>query len=289
MNLSRRLRRHLSFANAVACLALFVALGGSAYAASQINGSKIVKQSIGGGKLKNETITSKQIKKASLGSSVIDVSALGTVPSAQTAVTATSADTASSASTAAKATSAETANRAGSAETADRATSAESAASATSAATANRATSAATAEHATSADTASEAGHASEATEADHADEAGTLGGKTAAELTDTCLEDTEPFGGMCWDEQPRATRSWFAAANECAHEEGRLPSLSELIAYISQGGEQAPTSQWSSDVADLVSGEEEVFTASESGREKHSGGLEVFEYRCLFYRTNAG
>lgn len=289
MNLSRRLRRHLSFANAVACLALFVALGGSAYAASQIDGSKIVKQSIAGGKLKNETITSKQIKKASLGSSVIDVSALGTVPSAQAAATATSADSANSASTAAKATTAETANRAGSAETADRATSAESAASATSAGTANRATSAATAEHATSADTAAEAGHANEATEADHADEATAVGGKTAAELTDTCPQGTEPFGGMCWDESVRPTAFWLVAAKECGDLGGRLPSVSELVAYILQPGTQASEQTWSADVADVDVGGERVVTSDETSREVLGGGSGKHGYRCLFYSTNAG
>jgi hypothetical protein len=251
-----RLRRHLSFANLVACLALFVALGGSAYAASQINGGKIVKHSIGANKLKNETITSKQIKKNSLNSSVIDLSTLATVPTAQSAVSATSAGSATTAN---------------SAKTADTATSAK---TAESAATATNAT---TAEHATSADTATSAG------------DADTVGGKTAAELTDVCPAKTAPFGGMCWDDQPRPQRTWIAAASECAVEEGRLPSLSELVAYIDQEGEQAPTPHWSNDVADLTSGEEQVFTASESGREIKAGGIFTNKYRCLFYRTNAG
>ena len=64
MNLVRRLRRHLSFANVVACLALFVALGGGAYAASTLNGKYLVKHSVGGNKLKDETITSKRSRRA---------------------------------------------------------------------------------------------------------------------------------------------------------------------------------------------------------------------------------
>jgi hypothetical protein len=279
MSLPNRLRRHLSFANLVACLALFVALGGSAYAASQINGNKIVKHSIGGGKLKNETITSKQVKKNSLNSSVIDLSTLATVPSAQSAVTATSAGSANTANTATSAKTAESAT------TANTATTASSAETATTATNAEHASSADTAGHATSADTATEAGHAATAGDAD------TVEGKTAAELTDVCptTPPTELFGGMCWDQQPRPQRTWIAAASECAVEEGRLPSISELVAYIAQDGEQAPTPHWSSNVTDLVSGEDQVLTASESGREIKPGGIFTNKYRCLFYRTNAG
>ena len=272
MSLPRRLRHHLSYANVIASLALFAALGGSAYAASQINGNKIVKRSIGGNKLKNETITSKQIKKNSLNSSVINLSTLATVPSAQTAVTATSATTAN------------TANTANSATTATKASSAETANTATSAGSAGHATSAGSAEHASSADSATNADHAATAGDAE------TLGGKTVAELTDACPAETELFGGMCWDTQPRPLKGWIAAATHCATEGGRLPTLSELIAYIAQPEEQASTPNWSSDVAELNgSGEAQVFTASESGREVKDGGLSLFKFRCLFYRTNDG
>jgi hypothetical protein len=51
----------------VAVMALVVALGGSAYAAGQINGNSIQKQSIGGGKLKHKTLTAFQINTAKLG------------------------------------------------------------------------------------------------------------------------------------------------------------------------------------------------------------------------------
>lgn len=104
----RRLAPRLSFANVVACLALFAALGGSAYAGSKINGNSIAKQSIGGSKLRNETITSKQTKKGALNSSVIDVSTLTTVPTAQSAVTAQSAGTANTTNSATTASDADT-------------------------------------------------------------------------------------------------------------------------------------------------------------------------------------
>ena len=62
----------------IACLALFLALGGGVYAAaksSKISGSKIKKSSIAGNRLKKDTLTGKQIKE----------STLGTVPSASVA------------------------------------------------------------------------------------------------------------------------------------------------------------------------------------------------------------
>ena len=50
----------------VAMLALCVALGGSAYAASQINGKNIRNGTISGKKLKNRTITSSKISRATV-------------------------------------------------------------------------------------------------------------------------------------------------------------------------------------------------------------------------------
>ncbi|MBV9309858.1 MAG: hypothetical protein JOZ73_03460 [Solirubrobacterales bacterium] len=62
---------------AVALLALFVALGGSAYAVGSINGSKLKNRSVAGKKLKKHTITGKEI----------NFRKLGVVPSAQNAST----------------------------------------------------------------------------------------------------------------------------------------------------------------------------------------------------------
>jgi hypothetical protein len=71
-------------ANVVAYLALFVALGGGAYAASHINGKTIKKGSIPGNRLKKDGVTGVQVKE----------STLGTVPRATRAVDAGSATTA---------------------------------------------------------------------------------------------------------------------------------------------------------------------------------------------------
>src|ERR1700753_3690617 len=69
-------RRRPSPAMIVALIALVVALGGTAYAAGQINGNSIQKQSIGGGKLKKKTLTGYQV----------NVDKLGTVPSSHRAI-----------------------------------------------------------------------------------------------------------------------------------------------------------------------------------------------------------
>jgi hypothetical protein len=55
--------------SAIACLALFLALGGGVYAAakgSKISGNKIKKSSIAGNRFKKDTVTGKQIKESTL-------------------------------------------------------------------------------------------------------------------------------------------------------------------------------------------------------------------------------
>jgi hypothetical protein len=70
-----RLRHHLTYANVMATIAVFIALGGSSYAALQINGSQI----------KNRTITGKKLKRNTLGGTRIKESRLGRVPRARNA------------------------------------------------------------------------------------------------------------------------------------------------------------------------------------------------------------
>ena len=68
-------RRLPSPAMVVALIALAVALGGTAYAAGQINCGAFIKQSIGAGKIKHKTLTGYQI----------NTNKLGVVPSAKRA------------------------------------------------------------------------------------------------------------------------------------------------------------------------------------------------------------
>ena len=75
-------------------------------------------------------------------------------------------------------------------------------------------------------------------------------------------------------------------AAIECGKEGGRLPTLSELVAYIARPGLQFPARAWVSDLVEIGSplavedkGEESDTIASSAGE---------YGYRCLFYRTNS-
>jgi hypothetical protein len=71
-----RLRARLNYANVVATLALFIALGtGSSYAISRISGAQLKNNSVAGKKLKRNTVGGKRIKESSL----------GTVPTARNA------------------------------------------------------------------------------------------------------------------------------------------------------------------------------------------------------------
>jgi hypothetical protein len=83
-----RIRPRLNHATVVAYLALFVALGGSSYAAVKINGDNIQNTSVAGKKLENRTITRAKIKKNTLTGIEINESRLGSVPSASTATNA---------------------------------------------------------------------------------------------------------------------------------------------------------------------------------------------------------
>ena len=71
----RGIYSRLNYANVVATLALFIALGGSSYAVTKISGSQLKNNSVVGKKLKRNTVGGKRIKESSL----------GTVPSARNA------------------------------------------------------------------------------------------------------------------------------------------------------------------------------------------------------------
>lgn len=88
--------------NAIALLALFVALGGTGYAATAINGKLIKHNTVAGTKLKKDTLGAREIKE----------SKLATVPRASRADSASAADRATSASTATSAASATNAGNA---------------------------------------------------------------------------------------------------------------------------------------------------------------------------------
>ena len=61
-----KLRHRLTYANVMATVAVFIALGGSSYAALTISGSDIRNRSIAGKKLKRNTLTGKQVRESRL-------------------------------------------------------------------------------------------------------------------------------------------------------------------------------------------------------------------------------
>jgi hypothetical protein len=61
-----KLRQRLTYANVMSTLAVFIALGGSSYAALTINGSSIKNRSIPAKKLKRNSITAKEVRESRL-------------------------------------------------------------------------------------------------------------------------------------------------------------------------------------------------------------------------------
>ena len=61
-----RFSRAFTFSNVIACVALFVALGGSVYAAAKINGKQIKRNSLPGNRLKPRTVTAGRLKPKTL-------------------------------------------------------------------------------------------------------------------------------------------------------------------------------------------------------------------------------
>ena len=61
------LRRRLSYANVMATLAVFIALGGSSYAALTISGRDVVNGSLTNRDLKRDTLGGSRIKESRLG------------------------------------------------------------------------------------------------------------------------------------------------------------------------------------------------------------------------------
>jgi hypothetical protein len=95
----RMIRSKLTYANVMATVAVFIALGGSAYAATQLKkssvGTKQIKNNaVTAAKIKNGAITGSKVQSGSLTGTQINASTLGTVPAATQASSATTATTA---------------------------------------------------------------------------------------------------------------------------------------------------------------------------------------------------
>jgi hypothetical protein len=93
-------RPRLTYANVTATLALVLAIGGTSYAAVQLNGKSLKNRTVAGQKLKKNTVTGTEVKESKLGKVPLSARA----DSAATADAATNATTATSATTADNAT-----------------------------------------------------------------------------------------------------------------------------------------------------------------------------------------
>jgi hypothetical protein len=101
--MTRIASRRPSAALVVACLALFVALGGVGYAAATIGSAAIVDNSIRSKDVRNENLRGKDVRADTLKGTDVDESSLGQVPSAASADSATTAANAANAAQAANA------------------------------------------------------------------------------------------------------------------------------------------------------------------------------------------
>ena len=86
----KNLRSKLTYANVMATVAVFIALGGASYAATQlpknsVGTKQLKKNSVTSVKIKKQAITAAKVKNGTLTGTQINASTLGTVPTAQTA------------------------------------------------------------------------------------------------------------------------------------------------------------------------------------------------------------
>ena len=108
----KKLVEKFTYANVMATVAVFLALGGASYAAF-----KVPKNSIGANQLKNGAVTTAKIKNGAVSGAKIAAGTLGTVPSATSATSATNAVNATHALSADSAATAASATKAGDAGT----------------------------------------------------------------------------------------------------------------------------------------------------------------------------
>lgn len=80
-----KLRRHFSYANVTASLALFVALGGTSYAVLRVYSRDILDNSLRSRDIRNHSLLGKDFRRNSVGGAAVRESTLGPVPSAREA------------------------------------------------------------------------------------------------------------------------------------------------------------------------------------------------------------
>jgi hypothetical protein len=114
-----KIRARFSSAHIMAAMALFIVLGGSAYAAKKVGTKKIKNAAVTTAKIADGAVTTPKLAANAVNGAKVDEASLGQVPSAASADKATTADSATTANSANSATTAETAANATNAADAD--------------------------------------------------------------------------------------------------------------------------------------------------------------------------
>ena len=81
----RAVKERLTYANVMATLAVFIALGGGAYAALQVGSKEIRNNSVRSVDVRNGTLAGRDMRRNGLGGGAVKESSLGKVPTAAAA------------------------------------------------------------------------------------------------------------------------------------------------------------------------------------------------------------
>ena len=126
------------------------------------------------------------------------------------------------------------------------------------------------------------------------ADNAATVGGQSAAQLTDSCPATTTQYAGVCIETAARTAATWPAAAEICGDLGARLPGLEELEGFRQEPGVtlwfqgEHSSSYLDTTPIDEANGD---FTVGIRDTGSRPGGFDygssAAKYRCVFPLTD--
>jgi len=231
----------------LAALALFVALGGSVYAAkrARINGRTIRAKSIPGNRLRPRSLAANRLRPHSIGAKLLRPHSIGASLLAPGTIPEIAADAPLNGSDINELSLGQVPSAA----------------------------------HADAADTAQSAVDAQTALNAVNAVDAQTVNGHSAG-----CMPGTQPFAGACWESSAGASVNAPTAARKCAGRGGELPGALALAAFAEEPGVNLDSEdEWSGDVP-VISGEGvyAVTTVSDAGVVFRDLSTTAHPYRCV-------
>jgi len=244
--------RRQSPALVVAALALFVALGGSVYAAkrAKINGRAIRAKSIPGNRLKPRSVAPNRLKPHSLTARLLKRHSIGVELLKPGTIPEIAADAPLDGSDINELSLGQVPSAA----------------------------------HADAADTAQSAVDAQTALNAVNAVDAQTVNGHSAG-----CMPGNRPFAGACWESAQSTAANAPTAARKCASRGGELPGALALAAFAEEPGVNLDSEdEWSSDIVNFTF--ENVYavaTVSDAGKVgsgvfNPGGTIDLHPYRCV-------